>query len=57
MSVTPSQLPAAIDRPLDESWTRDPLDRLVAEEARPEGARLVTADTSMRKHLDLAVWS
>jgi len=39
------------------TWTHDPFDRLIAGQARAEGARLLTADARMREHLDLAVWS
>lgn len=37
-------------------WTRDPFDRLIAGHAVAEGATLLTADQSIRKHLNLAVW-
>ncbi len=39
------------------AWTCDPFDRLIAGQARAEGARLLTADAKIREHLDLAVWS
>jgi len=38
------------------SWTRDPFDRLIAAHALACETSLLTADTTMHKHLALAVW-
>lgn len=38
------------------SWTRDPFDRLIAAHAIVVDAPLVTADTTIRKHLPQAIW-
>ena len=38
------------------TWTRDPFDRLLCGNALADGARLLTADTTMREHLSEAVW-
>lgn len=38
------------------TWTGDPFDRLIAAHAVVAQAPLVTADTTIREHLDLAVW-
>lgn len=39
------------------TWTRDPFDRLIVAQALAERAPLVTADSSIRKHFEAAVWS
>lgn len=41
-------------RPL--AWTRDPFDRLICGAAIADGARLVTSDRHIRKHLPNAIW-
>ncbi|MFO8073384.1 MAG: PIN domain-containing protein [Polyangia bacterium] len=38
------------------SWTRDPFDRLIAATAVATDTRLLTADETIRKNCDLAVW-
>lgn len=37
-------------------WTRDPFDRLIVAQAMAERALLVTKDTTIRKHSEIAVW-
>lgn len=39
------------------SWTRDPFDRLIAAHAVASDTPLLTADTTIRANLELAVWS
>lgn len=41
---------------LDIDWTRDPFDRLIVAQARVGGEKLLTKDTALLKHTDLAVW-
>jgi PIN domain nuclease of toxin-antitoxin system len=46
--------PPAIDwfsRAAEESWTRDPFDRLIVAHARVRGCRLATGDKSLLAHL------
>ncbi len=38
------------------AWTRDPFDRLIVANAMADGARLVTADETIRRHFAGAVW-
>lgn len=38
------------------SWTRDPIDRLVTAHAIADGAKLLTADATIRAHFKDAVW-
>lgn len=40
----------------DLSWTRDPIDRLVTAHAIADGARLLTADETIRANFKDAVW-
>jgi PIN domain nuclease of toxin-antitoxin system len=39
-----------------QSWTRDPFDRLIAAQSIFTGAALVTADESMRSNVPTVVW-
>jgi PIN domain nuclease of toxin-antitoxin system len=41
---------------LQQSWTRDPFDRLIVGQAIAKGARLVTKDRLIRRHFRSAVW-
>ncbi len=38
------------------AWTRDPFDRLIVANAMADGARLLTADETIRRHFKDAVW-
>jgi PIN domain nuclease of toxin-antitoxin system len=40
----------------EQSWTRDPFDRLISAQAITAGASLVTADESVRAQVPGAVW-
>ncbi len=49
--------PLVIEAALDESWTREPFDRLIVAQAKANGyAALVTADTKIRAHYTRAMW-
>lgn len=37
-------------------WTRDPFDRLIAADAIATKCLLLTADATIRRHCELAVW-
>ena len=41
---------------LQQSWTRDPFDRLIVGQAISRGAKLVTKDRLIRRHFKDAVW-
>jgi PIN domain nuclease of toxin-antitoxin system len=48
---------AIVSAALDESWTRDPFDRLIVANAKANGfAWLISADESIRKHYPRTVW-
>jgi PIN domain nuclease of toxin-antitoxin system len=41
---------------LNESWTRDPFDRVIVSQAKLRNLPLVTKDRTIRKHFRRAVW-
>lgn len=41
---------------LDQQWTRDPFDRIIAGHALAAGCQLLTADHRMREHVPDAIW-
>lgn len=41
---------------VDQSWTRDPFDRLIVANAAVERKRLVTSDETVRAHYPRAIW-
>lgn len=41
---------------LDQSWTRDPFDRLITSQAMLRGAPLITKDRNIRDHYPGACW-
>jgi PIN domain nuclease of toxin-antitoxin system len=44
-------------RALDQSWTRDPFDRLIVSQAALRETPLVTKDREIRQHYRGALWS
>ena len=48
---------AIVSAALDESWTRDPFDRLVVANAKANGfASLISADNEIARHYPRTVW-
>ena len=45
-----------VDRALDETWTRDPFDRIAVAQARLRGVPLLTKDRDIHAHYEAAVW-
>ena len=41
---------------IQQSWTRDPFDRLIVAQAKARDARLLTKDRTILSHYDHAVW-
>jgi PIN domain nuclease of toxin-antitoxin system len=41
---------------LQQTWTREPFDRLIVAQAFARGARLITKDRLIRRHFKDAVW-
>ena len=52
------ELPFAdiVDAALQETWTRDPFDRMVVAQARLRATPLLTKDRHIQQHYDGAVW-
>ena len=49
--------PAIANVAVDESWTRDPFDRMIVAQAKANGlAYLVTADEEIGQHYSRSVW-
>ena len=46
-----------VDTALQETWTRDPFDRVVVAQARLRAAPLLTKDCHIQQHYDGAVWN
>lgn len=47
---------AAVAEAREESWTRDPFDRLIVASARAASVRLVSKDPVIRRHFADAIW-
>jgi PIN domain nuclease of toxin-antitoxin system len=45
-----------VDHALEETWTRDPFDRLIVANAKAAGAPLVTKDERILGHYSRALW-
>jgi PIN domain nuclease of toxin-antitoxin system len=58
MGLAVCQLPFAsvIQHALDQSWTRDPFDRLIVANALANDAPLITKDEEIRRHYSKSVW-
>lgn len=54
--VTETPLGDVVEHARAQSWTRDPLDRLIVAHALADGAILVTADRVMLEHCSAARW-
>ena len=53
-----SDLPfrTVVDHALNETWGRDPFDRLIVANAKADGAALITKDEKIHRHYSRAVW-
>ncbi|MHB1949159.1 MAG: type II toxin-antitoxin system VapC family toxin [Gammaproteobacteria bacterium] len=47
---------AVTNKAITQSWTRDPLDRIIVSHALCNEARLLTKDKTILKHCKLAIW-
>jgi PIN domain nuclease of toxin-antitoxin system len=56
LTVCDLAFPLVAARARDESWTRDPFDRLIVAQAQVRGAPLLTRDDRIRAHYAAAVW-
>lgn len=58
IGLTVCQLPfiSVMEHALDQSWTRDPFDRLVVAHASANDAALVSKDADIRRHYKRSIW-
>jgi len=56
LQISSASFAETVDRALEQTWTRDPFDRLIAAQALVENAPLLTRDRSIRDHCELAIW-
>jgi PIN domain nuclease of toxin-antitoxin system len=47
---------AVVEHALQETWGRDPFDRLIVANAKASDAPLVTKDERIRRHYSRAIW-
>jgi len=45
-----------VRRALEQSWTRDPFDRVIVAQAAVRKAQLLTKDQTIRDHYEQALW-
>lgn len=48
--------PTVVGSALEQSWTRDPFDRIIVGHAAAAGRALVSKDRSIRRHYRRALW-
>lgn len=57
VQVCPLPFPKVADAALNESWTREPFDRLITAQAKANSfATLITADSKIRANYAAAIW-
>lgn len=48
--------PTVVDSALEQSWTRDPFDRIIVGHAAAAGRSLISKDRGIRRHYRHTVW-
>lgn len=56
LRVSESAFPRVVAGAAQLGWTRDPFDRMIVGHSLLDGARLITRDTTIRKHCRTATW-
>jgi PIN domain nuclease of toxin-antitoxin system len=56
LEVHDISLAELVQTAMDQTWTRDPFDRLIAAHAIAADVPLITADRTILEHLPLATW-
>ena len=56
LSVSTLSFQRVVAIAVEQTWTRDPFDRLIVAQAQAEGVSLVTADKLIRRHYPRALW-
>ena len=57
LKVCDLPFPAVVEVALDQTWTRDPFDRLIVSQAILGGSSLISKDKPIRDHFAGAVWT
>ena len=56
LAISDARLADVVDQARSIGWTRDPFDRLIASNAKADGARLITSDARIIANFADAVW-
>jgi PIN domain nuclease of toxin-antitoxin system len=56
LGVCQLEFQSVVDSALNQSWIRDPFDRLIVAHAAANDAPLITKDEKIRRHYKRAVW-
>lgn len=56
LKVCDLPLSGVIEIAVDQTWTRDPFDRLIVSQAMLRGVALITKDKPIRDHFPKATW-
>ena len=56
LRVCDLSFPAVIESAVEQSWTRDPFDRIIVGQAMLSDSALLTKDRSILRHFRRAVW-
>jgi PIN domain nuclease of toxin-antitoxin system len=56
LEVCPLKFQSVVESALDQSWIRDPFDRLIVAHAAANDAALITKDEKIRRHYKRAIW-
>ncbi len=56
LQVCEGTFSAVVDAALEQTWTRDPFDRMIVAQAALTKSMLITKDQTIRRHYRLARW-
>ena len=56
LEVCQLQFQSGVDSALNQSWIRDPFDRLIVAHAAANDAPLITKDEKIRRHYKRTIW-
>ena len=56
LAVCRLPFPSVLEHAIEQSWTRDPFDRLIVAQANANDAALVTKDAEIRGHYKRSIW-
>jgi PIN domain nuclease of toxin-antitoxin system len=56
LEVCPLEFQSVVETALDQTWVRNPFDRLIVAHAAANDAPLITKDERIRRHYKRAIW-